>query len=140
MNTFRQVNAVTFGAYFHAVREATNPDLAHIKAATSPFVESDGARYFLDVDDVAARGMAGFVIRADGDLTNVFSTSRGQGDRLMAAALEAGAETLDCFDGYLPTFYARHGFVIYAREANWTPGGPDVVFMALLARLERDAS
>lgn len=124
---FQEVTGALFGAYFTAIREAgPRPEIA---AATSPFVESHGARYFLDADDIATRGIAGYVIREDGDLTNVFATSRGRGDEIVADAVANGAETLDCFDGYLPTLYARHGFRVYRRESNWTPGGPDVVYM-----------
>jgi len=73
---------------------------------------------------------SGFVVR-DGELVGVFSTRKGAGDVIMRDALAAGAVRLDCFDGYLPAFYARHGFRETSREPNWTPGGPDVVYMAL---------
>ena len=73
---------------------------------------------------------SGFVVR-DGELVGVFSTRKGAGDVIMRDALDAGAVRLDCFDGYLPAFYARHGFRETHREENWTPGGPDVVYMAL---------
>ena len=67
----------------------------------------------------------------DGELCGVFSTVKGRGDAIMRDALTAGAVRLDCFDGYLPGFYARHGFRETHREENWTPGGPDVVYMSL---------
>lgn len=108
-----------------------------IRESTSEFVAERGASYFVTSDGVE---YAGFVIRPDGDLTNVFSTARGMGAAIVERAIEHGAETLDCFDGYLPSLYARHGFVEYAREPNWTPGGPDVVFMALPSRLAERAS
>lgn len=127
---YLQVSAEVFGHAFEGARLHTM-----IAEATSPFEASDGARYFLAGDD-----QSGFVIRADGDLTNVWSVERGRGDEIVRDALRNGAETLDCFDGYLPTLYARHGFVEYAREANWTPGGPDVVFMATPERLARKAT
>lgn len=73
--------------------------------------------------------LSGYAVREDGDLVSVWSAVKGRGDELVESALENGATRLDCFDGYLPTFYARHGFYIVHREANWTPGGPDVVFM-----------
>jgi hypothetical protein len=50
---------------------------------------------------------------------------------LVVDAIDAGARSLDCFDGYLPTLYARHGFAETHRVANWPPDGPDVVYMRL---------
>jgi len=46
-------------------------------------------------------------------------------------AIDAGAKTLDCFDLYLPGWYSKFGFKEYKREANWTEGEPDVVYMRL---------
>ena len=46
-------------------------------------------------------------------------------------AIASGARTLDCFDDFLPGFYARFGFVEVRRESNWTPGKEDVVYMVL---------
>ena len=42
-----------------------------------------------------------------------------------------GVQYLDCFDGFLPSYYEKFGFVEYKREANWTEGGPDVVYMRM---------
>lgn len=121
----------TFAAHYDSARVASD----RIREATSPFTHTDGTVYVLSTD-----GESGYAIRPDGDLVFVFSTTPGRGATIVADAIANGAETLDCFDGYLPTLYARHGFVEYAREDNWTPGGPAVVFMALPTRLERIAS
>lgn len=121
------VQPCVFATHFDAARYHTK-----IAESTSEWEATEGARCYLATD-----WLSGFVVRADGELTNVWSVERGRGDGIMDAALQAGADVLDCFDGYLPTFYARHGFVEYAREANWTPGGPDVVFMATPDRLLR---
>lgn len=94
-------------------------------SAIDPDLEPEGTRYYLD----AING-AGFAIRKDGELVLVHSIARGLGGAMLDVAVRAGATHLDCFDGYLPEFYARHGFVETSREPNWTPGGPDVVFMA----------
>ena len=72
---------------------------------------------------------SGFVLSHNGELTNVFSTRKGRGDELMYYALAHGAKHLDCFDGYLVSFYSKHGFEEYNREANWDEGQPDVVYM-----------
>lgn len=80
-----------------------------------------------------AGGKAGFVVSKEGDLQQVFNNSdvRGIGAGMVRHAIAHGAKTLDCFDGFLPGYYARFGFVESHREANWIPGGPDVVYMAL---------
>lgn len=72
---------------------------------------------------------SGFVIR-NGDLQTVWSILKGRGDQIVTNAIRQGAITLDCFDGYLPTLYAKYGFKEIKREANWNEGGPDVVYMA----------
>jgi len=118
----RNVTSTVFGLVFDAAREAS----PRIAEATSPFEVSTDAAHFLAED-----GRSGFVIRTGGELTNVFSTVSGRGDELVAAAIAAGATHLDCFEGYLTALYGRHGFVETAREANWTPGGPAVVWMGL---------
>lgn len=117
----------------------TTPDnFAEIVAelrATSPLHQENvsppmpwagsSVRYYLAED-----GSAGFAVAHDGELRHVWSTKRGQGDAIVAAAVDAGADNLDCFEGHLSSLYARHGFRIVKREANWDAGGPDVVYMA----------
>lgn len=92
--------------------------------STSEFEDVEGTRYFLTEDFDS-----GYAIRPTGELVMVFSRVKGRGDQLVASAVANGAYRLDCFDGYLPELYKRHGFAEYDREANWTPGGPDVVYM-----------
>jgi hypothetical protein len=99
---------------------------------SSPIVDSmlsrpehvDGTIYVLSTD-----GQSGYAVRPSGELVNVFSLVKGRGARLVRHALMTGAVYLDCFDGYLTSFYGRHGFREVGRVANWTPGGPDVVYM-----------
>ncbi|UPW35195.1 hypothetical protein [Pseudomonas phage PCS5] len=67
----------------------------------------------------------------DGTLQGVFSFTKGMGPWLIRQAIAEGARKLDCFDGFLPEFYKQFGFVEVRREANWTKGGPDVVFMEI---------
>lgn len=111
-----------FGAAFSEARA----EVALIREATSEWdPDSQGMHY------LAGDGLSGYVLRPDGELVYVWSKARGRGDELVADAVRNGARYLDCFDGYLPTLYARHGFVVTNREPNWTPGGPDVVFMTL---------
>lgn len=102
---------------------------SRIADATSTFDHVEGTRYFLDDEEMT--GIVGYAIRPDGELVYVFSTVPGQGAAIVESALANGAVYLDCFEGYLPTFYGRHGFVEVSRVANWTPGEPDVVYMSL---------
>lgn len=118
------VDRAVFGAVFTIARWSMRPGL---RSMLSEFDHNriDETVYFLALD-----GRSGFAIRPDGELVYVFSTVKGRGDGMLWKATDVGATHLDCFDGYLPTLYARHGFVETRREENWTPGDPDVVFMA----------
>lgn len=118
-----EVTEQTFAMFFETARRES--DL--IRNSTSRMLEVTGepAHYYLGKDF-----RSGFVVRTTGELVGVFSLERGRGRAIMRDAIRAGATTLDCFDGYLVDFYKSHGFVEVDREPNWTPGGPDVVFMA----------
>lgn len=83
------------------------------------------ARYFLSVD-----GKSGYGIDSVGTLIGLFSLVKGRGRPMVVEAVERGARSLNCFDGYLPGLYGSAGFVEYAREPNWVPGEPDLVYMA----------
>jgi hypothetical protein len=97
-----------------------------VKDATSaPQDMPKGARFYLATD-----GLTGFGITQDGTLIGLFSLT-SHGSAAVKEAVKRGARHLDCFDGFLPTYYARFGFKVTRREANWTPGGPDVVFMSV---------
>lgn len=98
-----------------------------IRDATSPSDEYPrfGADYYLTPDRLSGYG----VVR--GTLIGLFSLVRGRGNALVAQAIADGATSLDCFDGFLPTFYARHGFIEVGRELNWNENGPDIVYMEL---------
>ncbi|MBV5342460.1 hypothetical protein JZU68_02205, partial [bacterium] len=99
----------------------------HIKEFTSPVSEiDDNRKFFLSTDN-----LSGYAIGFDGELTSLFSTVKGRGSELINLALTDGANHLDCFDGYLVKLYGKHGFMESKRVANWTPGGPDVVYMAI---------
>ena len=122
----RQVTETHWAEAYESARQ----EVEMIREATSPVEEitTEPARYFLSDDE-----MSGLVVRESGEVVGLFSRVKGRGDALVIAAIENGGRTLDCFDGYLPTLYGRHGFEEVKREANWTPGGPDVVFMELVA-------
>jgi hypothetical protein len=74
----------------------------------------------------------GYAIKPDGDLISVFNKGgKGNGAFAVVDAIENGAKKLDNFDGKLTEYYKRFGFDEVKREANWTPGQPDVVYMKL---------
>lgn len=128
----QRVDALDFSEVFLAARAESD----QIRRATSPMVDApDGTDYWITADQ-----RSGFAIRADGELVFVFSLERGRGDHLIRAAVDRGAMRLDCFDGHLTELYARHGFVERRRDSNWTPGEPDVVYMAHLGNVARLAS
>ncbi len=78
-------------------------------------------------------GKAGFIVKPDGYMGNLFNRGsiRGLGEILFRAQVELGGTNFDCLDGFLPAYYNKFGFVEYRREPNWTQGEPDVVFMCL---------
>ena len=79
---------------------------------------------------ISNNGNNGFMVSRDGDIQNLFSIDH-KGRESFLEAMRQGGRTLDCFDGFLPKYYAQFGFVEMRRESNWTPGGPDVVYMEL---------
>tara|TARA_R110000787_G_C13048770_1_gene406311 strand:+ start:108 stop:485 length:378 start_codon:yes stop_codon:yes gene_type:complete len=82
---------------------------------------------------VSLDGLSGYAInRNTHELTNVFSTVKGRGKTLVLQAISQGANNLDCFDGYLVSFYSALGFNVTKRETNWTIGHPDVVYMSTI--------
>lgn len=102
---------------------AENLDSAGDLAAYGP-----DAEFYLTAD-----ASSGFAI-VNGDMLKfVFSTVRGRGDSIVAAAVKRGARRLDCFEGHLSELYARHGFEIVSRIPNWDENGPDVVDMVRAA-------
>lgn len=123
---FSHVKPVHFRRHFESARQ-DNPLIGANTSDYSTDPAARGTRYYLWSDGVSH---AGFAVRADGELVYVFSTARGMGDAIVATAIEKGATHLDCFEGHLTDLYASHGFVETAREANWAPGAPDVVWMS----------
>src|SRR5690554_6250518 len=123
----QSVNKLTFISFFADARAESQV----IKDATSSAVEVSMATNQHDEFLLADDGTAGFIVKNGGELIAVFSTVKGQGRELIQIAKQCGAEYLDCFDGFLTEFYAKNGFVEVKREPNWTPGGPDVVYMKL---------
>jgi hypothetical protein len=95
------------------------------------------AQLFLSED-----GKVGYALTSNKDLINLFNNSgiRGAAEEAVIQAIVNGAETLDCYDGFLVGYYTKLGFREYKRAAwddeyapaNWNyerDGRPDVVFM-----------
>lgn len=86
---------------------------------------SQHCKVFLAKEDDRVTG--GFLVLR-GELIGLFATDVW-GVWLLRRAMGEGARKLDCFDGFLPAYYAKHGWREVRRESNWTEGGPDVVYM-----------
>lgn len=97
---------------------------------TNPSDLNDRAYYYLHADGQSGFGLLPNMDGYGYDLVALWSLIPGRGDAMLDYAQSLGATTLDCFDGFLVNYYAVRGWLEYAREKNWTPGEPDVVFMS----------
>jgi hypothetical protein len=121
------VHPASWDEYTAALDWARSGNERIAEATSKPEEMPRGSRYYLTSDF-----QSGFGVHQDGTLIGLFSTVKGRGEDLVwDAVTHKGAKRLDCFDGFLPEYYKRFGFVETERVANWTPGQPDVVFMAL---------
>jgi hypothetical protein len=84
----------------------------------------EGARTFL-----SHRGTSGYAIAHNGEIKYVFSTEKGHGAHALNHALQQGGTHLNTFEGPVAQRFRSLGFKDFKREANWTPGGPDVVWL-----------
>jgi len=112
---------------------------SHVPEGLKPFLssytpaemKSMGVKTFLTKNKLAGAALNG------DEIINVFSLSAGEGKKALLEAITRGGRRLDCFDKLpgqdhgLPEYYAKFGFKEVRREKNWTPGGPDVVYMSL---------
>lgn len=121
------MHPASYSEYTAALDWARHSSERIAEATSAPHEMPRGARYYLTADF-----RSGFGVASDGTLIGLFSLVKGRGtDMVWDAVLHKGATKLDCFDGFLPDYYKQFGFVETERVANWTPGEPDVVFMAL---------
>lgn len=109
--------------------------LTHYSAA-----EYATMRCYLTADD-----SCGFALNAEDELVSLFNSGvPGAGREALRAAVERGARTLCCFDGFLPRLYGSLGWEETGRvafdpaqaPAGWDVakhGTPDVVFMTYYA-------
>jgi hypothetical protein len=119
---FVHVSPAKYATAFLAAR-GLSETIANATSNPADVIAREGDAY------LSRDGRSGFYVAADGELCGMFSLVKGRGDAIVSNALFVGADHLDCFDGYLPTLYARHGFEAVKRAPNWTAGGPDVVYM-----------
>lgn len=129
--TFHRVTRETYSAALALAWDARE----EIRAAVTPEYRDPTRVPITTACYLATDGLSGFLVKINGEIAGVWSLVRGRGDKIVEAAIDAGGDHLDCFDGYLPRLYGRHGFRETSREPNWTPGGPDVVFMHLCSTL-----
>lgn len=115
---YYKTDAVTFRNHMKYVEEQGN--LLHFTDG-----ECKGIAFYLDHDL-----LSGYGITADQEIVNLFSLVRGLGTKALNDAVQHGGNWLNCFDT-LTQYYIDRGFVEYDREANWTSGKPDVVWMRL---------
>lgn len=122
-------------AGFLAARNSSSRPENHSEHTTEYL---DSCQKFLTPD-----GKCGYIINADGDFGNLFNNGsvKGAGKTAIAEAIENGARTLDCYDGFLPKLYAEYGWEPVAKikfndeyaPAGWDYdklGRPDIVIMA----------
>lgn len=121
------MHTVTRLTYLAAVGAARveSPLVRENLSSLADFIAAPEAEchYYLSSD-----GRSGFFIHGT-TIRGLFSLEPGRGSVLVTSAIKAGGRRLECYDGYLSALYGRHGFVVVEREANWTEGEPDVVWM-----------
>lgn len=130
----RKVPAATFKGALSAARE----ERQHIKDATTDphhMPDDDASDYYLSHD-----GRSGFGVTKQGTGIGLFSTEKGRGLDLLRYQIDHGgmawadhfggvpAEDGTPTEGYLDKLYHPLGMIEFGRQANWTPGGPDVVY------------
>lgn len=116
--------------YVFALTSARDQSVQIRENVTHPTELPDNARYFLHADGKSGFGLL-YHDSGDAELIALFSLVSGRGPDMVRLSVVNGANLLDCFDGFLPKYYESFGFSEYARESNWTPGLPDVVYMSL---------
>lgn len=120
-------NVATRGDYLAALEAARQESPRIAESTTAPKDMPRDAWYRLSPD-----GKSGFGVTFNHELIGLFSLVPGRGKDMVEEAIGLDhVEYLDCFDGFLPSYYEQFGFVEYKREANWTEGGPDVVYMRM---------
>lgn len=122
-----KVYKVHHALYIAALRQARRQSQLIAGSTSGPHEMPRSHTYYL-TDDF----QSGFGVALDGTLVGLFSLIKGRGEDLVwDAVIHKGAKKLDCFDGFLPEYYKRFGFVEMERIPNWNEGEPDVVFMSL---------
>lgn len=83
-------------------------------------------KLFLAMDGNTVAGGFGVL---NGELIGLFAWPGTWGVWLLLRAMDEGATRLNCFDGFLPEYYAKYGWREVRREPNYEAGGPDVIYM-----------
>jgi HK97 family phage portal protein len=118
--------------------------LAARNKSTRPenFSDIDPERLARSTKFMSEDGTAGCLVDEDGDLGNVFNNGKTPkaGMAAVLTAIESGAQTLDCYDNFLPARYAQVGYIATAKikwnddyappDWDYTKGRPDVIIMS----------
>lgn len=120
------IEAVDAAEFAAALKTAHNSHKAFVSPQSERNLIEMEARCFL-----TESGDAGYYMRPDGYVGGLFNGGKvkGVGHNLLLHAVESGATSLDCFDGYLSSRYSEYGFKVVARytwDDEFTPPGWDV--------------
>jgi hypothetical protein len=134
------------GAVEHGMIEATarafveSRDVSERQQFLSPHPAEELGQHTLLLN---REGNVGISIDPQGDIQNVFNNGgpKGGAAKAMIAAIDHGGRTLDCYDGFLPSYYGQFGFKEVQRmkfNTEFAPpkwdfakyDHPDIVFMA----------
>lgn len=107
-------------AFWASAKEAGN----HAEHVAAFYRER--CKLFLAMDGNTVTGGFGVL---NGELIGLFAWPGTWGVWLLHRAMGEGATRLNCFDGFLPEYYAKHGWREVRREPNYEAGGPDVIYM-----------
>lgn len=137
------------------VHQISNPKTFHTAIEASQSKNSHSAFvHVYDAEEYAEKtlflvnaGCAGCAVTRDGDIVSVFKNDdmakkddvEKISTALLLTAIENGGKKLDCFDGFLPQNYMKHGFIPVCKvkfndefaPEGWNferDGRPDIVF------------
>ena len=123
-DTSLQLRTVSPEEFHAAIQPSLNTDRGEANLTNHPIEHYHKAKRLVLSHD----NESGYAVFGDNEFGNLFSRVKGRGSDLVKHAVQTNPGVHgNAFDGYLVNLYKKHGAVETKREANWTPGGPDVV-------------